>query len=92
MSRTKIQHRNLPSMTKREFAADADINNLVAKFSVKHKVPLNLVPEYMQNYLPPDEAAKYPQEFVTSLDYLDAVQLRFQADEAFMALPARLGS
>lgn len=69
---------NAPSMTRQEFAAECDINVLMA--------------HYEKNAVLPPQSQKVPQYFDASEvpDFRDALDMARQAEEAFMRVPAQL--
>lgn len=72
--------RNLePSMTKQEFAADADINTIIERFGIGYEMPLNTTP---------------PQQgdFTELPDFTAAVKKVREAQEIFNSLPAKIRS
>lgn len=66
-----------PSMTRQEFAADADVNNIMARFERTGMMP-NVNPSVPPVYL---DLSNVP-------DFHAAMQLMIDAEQAFMTLPA----
>lgn len=68
-----------PSLTKQSFADEADINNIVRRFSLTGQLPTDLaVPQY--------------GDFVDVVDYHSAMLQVRKSQEAFMELPAQVRS
>lgn len=66
-----------PSMTRQEFAAECDINNIMARYEKAGTWPL-----------PPNDGQPMYYDFVGMPDLQGALNGIIQAEEAFMRLPA----
>lgn len=65
------------SMTKQEFAEDADINTIIERFGIGYEMPVN--------HMPPRSG-----DFTNLPDFTGAVKMVRQAQEVFNALPAKI--
>lgn len=70
----------LPSMTKQEFKAECDINNVVKQFK----------PHHMQQMLAANLASGAYTDLPDSYDYQDALHIVKDAEERFMTVPAKV--
>lgn len=71
-------HNTEPSMTRQEFADESDVNNIMKKFQKTGILPANVTqqPQYL-------DLTKVP-------DLQTAMNVKIQADKAFMTLPAKV--
>lgn len=68
---------NEPSLTRQEFAADADINVIIERMGLGYEMPVNTIP-------PMDG------DFTDLPDFTAATQMIRRAQEVFNALPAKI--
>lgn len=66
-----------PSLTKQEFAEDADINTIVRRFNITGQLPQNV------------QAPVYG-DFEGVFDFQSAMNIVVQAEQSFMAMPAEV--
>lgn len=71
----------LPSMTRQEFAKDADINNIISRYRETG---------FLTDPTRPSSRTPMFGDFSNVQDYQSALEALNQADEDFMKLPARV--
>lgn len=70
----------IPSMTKQEFQAECDINNVIKQFK----------PHHMQQMLAANLASGMYEDLPDPVDYQEALDLVRAADREFMTIPSKV--